>query len=161
MQHTAKVKNNTPTSFAKILVPLIGLLLVGALLAGLLYFKKGNSDVGLVDNSKKQAVYLKGGQIFFGDITDIDKNFLTLDDVYYLQVSDSAQQQEGSTEDGQDSQGSSISLTKRGCEIAAPEKSMYISRDEVSYFENLKDDSDVTEGIEQWVEDNPNGLDCG
>jgi hypothetical protein len=37
---------------------------------------------------------------------------------------------------------------------------MIINREQVSFWENLKDDGKVAKAIDQWVSQNPNGQKC-
>jgi hypothetical protein len=61
---------------------------------------------------------------------------------------------------GNSNSNNSISLVKLGCELHGPSDQMLINRDQVSFWENLKSDGQVTTAINKWVEQNPNGQKC-
>ncbi len=100
----------------------------------------GGSESKLVKQDKYQAVFLNGGQVYFGKIKEFNGRYIKLDDIYYLRVQQ--QVQPGSQEPKQD-----ISLAKLGNELHGPEDSMAINREQVIFWENLKDDGQVVKAI--------------
>jgi hypothetical protein len=84
-----------------------------------------------VDPKGYQAVFLTTGQVYFGKLT-IDGDVFVLNDVYYVQQPDTAVP-------GQ--------LVKRGNEIHGPREPLLISAQQVQQVENLRDDSQVAQGI--------------
>jgi len=157
------VKNTKSGKFSKfrkhalLNVTYIGLLLsitvvmVGVLLA--LFFFEGDREDKYVDNSKHQAIFLNNGQVYFGNISDLNKDFLTLSNIYYLRVNQQVQP-------GQQASQNDVSLVKLGCELHGPQDSMVVNRDQVTFWENLKDDGQVAKAIAEYVKANPNGQDC-
>lgn len=114
-----------------------------------------SNESGYVETDKHQAVFLNGGQVYFGKITDINSRNMTLQDIYYLQVDQQVQP------DRQGRQGQNdITLVKLGCELHGPEDLMVIKQDQVIFWENLKNDGRVAEAVKQFKSQNPNGLDC-
>jgi hypothetical protein len=110
---------------------------------------KNSTDFGSARVSKDnyQAIFLTNGQVYFGKLSDVNSEYLKLTDIYYLQVK---QASEDSIQNAEDKQQPQISLAKLGKELHGPDDVMFISRDQVLFWENLKgkDESKVTEAIE-------------
>lgn len=98
-----------------------------------------------VDKDGFQSVFLNGGQVYFGKITEIGTENVILEDVYYLKVS------------GQDQ-----SLVKLGCELHKPEDKLTITRSNLIFWENLKDKdvAGVVSAIKDYKKANPDGQKC-
>ncbi len=96
-----------------------------------------------ISSSSWSAVSLINGRTYFGKIGKENTEFITLNDVYYLQV----QQVPASTE-GEELQ-PQLSLMSLDDEIHGPENSMRINKDQVLFIEKLKADSSVVASIEQ------------
>jgi hypothetical protein len=90
----------------------------------------------VIDRNVYQAVFLSGGQIFFGKLEQQGDHYFVLSDVFYLSASDQPGQQ------GQ--------LVKRGNELHAPKEPMVIPADQVLFIENLRDDGQVATAIRQF-----------
>lgn len=153
---TGKVFN---MKFASIALLFSATVLVIALIV---YMAVGGSDnrneARYIDDDAYQAVFLNGGQVYFGQATDLNNKYMRLADIYYLRVNQQVQPAEG--EQAQVPQGDDISLVKLGCELHGPQDEMLINRDQVVFWENLKSDGDVTEAIAAYREENPDGQDC-
>lgn len=114
------------------------------------YSKSTNHDIG-IDKDKYQAVFLVGGQVYFGRLEVVDGNYLKLLDVFYPQLS--ATNQDSPTGDSDninntsDTSNNSLKLTKLGGEIHGPEDKMIVNRQQVLFIENLKPDSKVVQLI--------------
>lgn len=132
-----------------------GTILVVAMLA-LMYFG-GGGERSLVDKDKKQAVFLTNGQVYFGNINKINDDFIELRAIYYLNVS---QQVQPKDQKANEQQNQSISLVKLGCELHGPVDQMIINRDQVTFWENLKTDGQVSKAVDEWVKQNPDGQKC-
>ncbi len=91
----------------------------------------------LVQSDNYQAVFLSDGQIYFGNITNLDEEWMTLENIYYLQVNQ--QVQPDRSKKNEEAQQPQISLAKLGNELHGPQDSMYINRESVNFWENLKD----------------------
>lgn len=148
--------NSNPMWMRVVLVVLLfaGTILVVSLLA-LLYFG-GPKESNYVDKSKVQAVFLANGQVYFGKIAAVNKQFIDLQGIYYLNVNQQVQPDQKDNK----SSNSSVSLVKLGCELHGPVDQMIINRDQVTFWENLKTDGQVTKAISQWMQQNPNGQQC-
>jgi hypothetical protein len=118
----------------------------------LLYFGKDRENQ-YVDTSKQQAVFLTNGQVYFGKIARINRDFVDLQSIYYLNSQQAASGQQQATQQN-------FSLVKLGCELHGPVDQMVINRDQISFWENLKGDGKVSKAIDQWVAQNPNGQNC-
>ncbi|MFA7286089.1 MAG: hypothetical protein WC052_00245 [Patescibacteria group bacterium] len=123
------------------------LLVIGVLVAGYAAYAV-NATGPFPSRGKWQAVFLANGQVYFGKLSGINRRYVTLSDIYYLQVSQGLQQ--AATPEGAPPQGQpNINLIKLGQELHGPEDAMHIERSKVLFWENLKDDSRVVEAISQ------------
>lgn len=131
---------------------LVVLLILVALAMGWswwLFGRNTNYDEGKTINSKEfQAVFLTNGQVYFGKLGDLNHKYVTLTDIYYLQVqsSDNSLQNASSST----TTNSQVSLAKLGSELHGPEDKMSISSDQVLFWENLKSDSKVSQAISKY-----------
>ena len=128
-------------------------LLSAALLS--IVFAKGSNEARYVDDSKFQAVFLNGGQVYFGKISDLNKQYMKVSNIYYLRVNQQVQPDANSAANAND-----ISLVKLGCELHGPQDSMVINREQVIFWENLKDDGQVAKAVAEYVKQNPDGQKC-
>jgi hypothetical protein len=91
-----------------------------------------------IDRNAYQAVFLTGGQVFFGHATASDDS-VALTDVFYLAPNtDSSQSQQL----GQ--------LIKRGSELHGPREPMIIELRQILFVENMRDDSQVVAAIKRF-----------
>jgi hypothetical protein len=132
-----------------------GTVLIVALLV-LLYFG-GAKEENFIDKKKVQAVFLTNGQVYFGKIKSVNKNYVDMQQIYYLNVN---QQVQPNQKDSEDTSNQSVSLVKLGCELHGPTDQMIINRDQITFWENLKTDGQVTKAITKWIEQNPDGQKC-
>ena len=104
-----------------------------------------------------QAVLLSNGQVYFGKIVDNDTNYVTLKDIYYLQVVQQPPLQ-GTPQAGQPAAQpqQSISLVKLGNELHGPVDEMHIGRTQILFYEDLKSDGSVVKAIDSYKA-NPTG----
>ncbi len=98
---------------------------------------------GTAKASRYQAVFLTNNQVYFGKVAGLSSQFITLRDIYYLQVNPGAQQPPDITR-------GDISLIKLGSELHGPTDEMKINRDQVLLVETLREDSQVTQAIERF-----------
>ncbi|MBP6962203.1 hypothetical protein KBB49_01560 [Candidatus Saccharibacteria bacterium] len=132
---------------------LIGVALLSAvLLVGLVFGGKEdkvNKESALINTDKYQAVFLNSqdGQVYFGKLGTYNSDLYVLTDIYYVRVENPIQP-EGASQEAQPN----ISLAKLGSELHGPEDVMYIARDKVLYWENLKDDGQVVTAITKYKE---------
>jgi hypothetical protein len=114
------------------------------------------SENNYVDSKKMQAVFLNGGQVYFGNIKNLNDKYMRVSNIYYLRVNQTVQP------DGTAAQGGAqdISLVKLGCELHGPTDEMLINREQVVFWENLKTDGQVAKAVADYVKQNPKGQDC-
>ena len=118
------------------------LLLVVLVVARANLWRVGLSDLvapgisSQLDKAGYQAVFLTGGQVFFGKAQLVGSDYLTLTDVFYLSPGDGQQQ--------------ASQLIKRGRELHGPKEPMLIPIREVLFIENLRDDSEVVTAISKF-----------
>jgi len=95
-----------------------------------------------------QAVFLTNGQVYFGRLADLNHKYVTITDIYYLQV----QQSNGSLQNasGSAANDSQVSLAKLGSELHGPQDEMSVSSTQVLFWENLKSDSKVVQAIQKY-----------
>src|SRR6185295_18216999 len=104
-----------------------------------------------VDNSRMQAVFLNGGQVYFGNINALTDSYLNLSNIYYLRVNQQVQPNQSTSQ----STANDISLVKLGCELHGPTDSMLINRDQIIFWENLKTDGQVAKAVEEYKKQYP------
>ncbi|OGY64400.1 MAG: hypothetical protein A3B92_02625 [Candidatus Harrisonbacteria bacterium RIFCSPHIGHO2_02_FULL_42_16] len=132
---TEKLKN----FFCRNLAGWLALLIILALVWKLLVFFNvlPSSTFPKVDREKWQAVFLNNGQSYFGHLQEVNREYAILKDIYYLRVPD---QQSAEPQ-------SNINLVKLGSELHGPEDIMYIPKNQISFWENMRADSAVVKVI--------------
>lgn len=115
----------------------------------------GKNEDSFVDKSKMQAVFLSGGQVYFGDINELNSRYMGLSNIYYLRVNQQVQPDQSTSNNSND-----VSLVKLGCELHGPQDTMIINRDQIIFWENLKDDGQVAKAVKEYHDQNPNGQKC-
>ena len=126
---------------------LVVAVVVLVLLAGGCYGWRtmGSNDQKAVKTAQFQAVFLTNGQVYFGKLTHVDNNYITLSNIFYLQVQQPVQPASTSKTDS-----SQVSLAKLGSELHGPEDNMFIARDQVLFWENLKNNGKVVQAIDTY-----------
>ena len=131
------------------------LLIVVVVVAGYLVDRYTTVDLfgrgreGNFLNNSYQSVFLSNGQVYFGKVTRMDNKYMVLEDIYYLQVSNSTQQSQAAVAEVQQSQ---LSLVKLGNELHGPQDKMIINNQHVLFTETLKEDSKVAQAILKYKE---------
>lgn len=163
--NTPELNGNGPVhkkAYHKIKSSRIGSILGGVLFVSIIILivaiifgvSTRSSERSYVNGKDYQAVFLEGGQVYFGKVKNLNDSFINLVDIYYLNVDNQNVQPESSSSQ------QNLSLVKLGCELHGPKDQMIINRDRVTFWENLKSDSKVSKAIKQWQEQNKNGQDC-
>jgi len=143
--------NNSGNKFGKPVMAIVAVVVIVLLvLGGWFAWSNTGGDTG-VKGGQYQAVFLTNGQVYFGKVSDINGSYVKLTDIFYLQVQQSVQPQSKSTDANSNSQ---VSLAKLGSELHGPEDSMYISRQQVLFWENLKNDGKVVQAINSYKQQN-------
>lgn len=117
------------------------------------WMKMAGGDAG-VKSGQYQAVFLTNGQVYFGKVSDINNGYVKLSDIFYLQVQQSVQPDGSTNSTEQNKDQSQVSLAKLGSELHGPEDTMYISRQQVLFWENLKNDGKVVQAINSYKQSN-------
>jgi hypothetical protein len=123
-----------------------------------LLFRSSNPNEAkyIVDN-KYQAVFLNNGQVYFGKVTAMNSKYFSLQNVFYLNSTTNSSDKATTTTD---TSSNNFTLVKLGCELHGPYDQMVINREQVTFWENLKDDGQVVKTINEWVKQNPSGQKC-
>ena len=93
-----------------------------------------------ISRDQYQAVYTTSGQLYFGKLQNTDGEFLVLKTPYTAQNVAAA---EGEKADAD----ASTTLLKVSSQLYGPEDSMAIRADQVSFWQNLREDSKVSQAI--------------
>lgn len=118
----------------------------------------GKSEASYVDDKQMQAVFLNGGQVYFGHIKSLNNEYLRMDGIYYLRVNQQVQPNQAAATESQNA--NDISLVKLGCELHGPQDQMVINREQVIFWENLKQGGQVAKAVEEYVKQNPGEQKC-
>lgn len=131
-----------PVFWIVIVLVAIAVLVIFLGSRNLLPFKVPFASAG-IDPKTYQAVFLVNNQVYFGKL-HLGGDWARLTDIYYLQVRQQIQPPEG----GQPQQ--NLQMVKLGGELHQPQDEMYIDRDKILFWENLKRDSQVVKFIEDF-----------
>ena len=107
----------------------------------------GTGVIPMPTGSKYQAVFLSNNQVYFGRLREASRGYVKLENIFYLRVNQGLQQ--GSQT------GTDISLVKLGSEIHGPEDMMFIPKQQIVFWENLQDGSEVVKSIGDFFKQNP------
>ena len=123
----------------------------GLVIALVLYLSLGGgvNESKYVKKNQYQAVFLNNGQVYFGRITSMNDRFVRVGDIFYLKQDQTVQNQEQTQTD------SNLILTKLGCERHGPNDEMLISRDQLIFWENLKNDGAIVKEIGEFKQQSP------
>lgn len=128
-------------------------IVITALTAMIILSGDGNARAVMKD--KYQAVFLNNGQVYFGNIRGVNNRSINLQNIYYLQTNNgSAQGAEAAAAN------TNVSLVKLGCELHGPYDRMIINAEQVLFWENLQESSQVVKAIGQYQKDNAKGQTC-
>ena len=139
-----------PTTSKKGLFWAVGIIALVLILAvgGWFAWSNANSGNTGINQSRYQAVFLLNGQIYFGKLEDANDRSFRLTHIYYPQAQSDTSKSTDETA-AQQTQQNGIQLIKLGKEVHGPEDEMFISKDQVLYYENLTADSKVAQLIEK------------
>lgn len=150
----ARPTNSKRPSFrrSKIAKLLVGLLALVLLVVGVHYIYKHNTQA-LIDKNAYQAVFLTNGQVYFGKLHQGHDDYLTMTDIYYLQVQEAQPAGEAVKDKAtnpQDIANADTQLIKLGEELHAPKDAMTINKDQILFWEDLKDSGKVAQAIKDY-----------
>lgn len=109
-------------------------IIIGAIILAVFFLK--SQDIVVRDPQSFQAVFLDNGQVYFGKLRELNRNFWSLTDIYYLQAGTSVQTA-GTPGTPQ------IDLIKLGAELHAPRDEMIINKEHLIFYEELGEDGEV------------------
>ena len=113
------------------------LLIIAVAFGGWLLWSANNKNtVAGIETDKYQTVYLMNGQIYFGKLTALNDTQLKLTNVYFLQTNTTDE----TAADASDDTASKAQLIKLSEAIYDPQDEMIISKSQMLYFQNLRDD---------------------
>lgn len=138
-----------PKPKRRVFKKLLGLLLIIGAVAALAWGVSQLKSSAI--SNEYQAVFLVNGQVYFGKLAtaQLNSNFVTLKDVFYIQVNQPLQPVERGKK--QPEPQPQLILTKLGLqEIHGPKDEMIINREQILYIEELREDSQVVRGIKQF-----------
>lgn len=139
-----KDTNKWPKIFrAANIVAFFGVVILIITIVILVFEVHTKPEASLVNTSEYQAVFVNatgtdGGQAYFGHITALNNQYVELNDVFYL-------------EPGKTNQ---FTLNKLSCAIYTPNDPMVINRQQVEYWENVNNNSQVVQDINKWINQN-------
>ena len=107
-----------------------------------------SGDFPSVSSSEWQSVFLTNNQVYFGHLRNYSREYVALKDIYYLRVAEPLQQ-------GSQPPGPTLNLVKLGSELHGPKDTMYIPKDKIMFWENLKKDSQVVQAITNFLSSQP------
>lgn len=154
--HSRRSKGQRWFKITSIVLLFSATLLIVAVVLYTAFIGKPTNEGKFVDTSKYQAVFLNGGQVYFGHIKTLNNRYLRVTDIWYLRVNQTVQP------NGQ-TQNSNPELVPLGCELHRPQNEMVINREQIIFWENLKDDSSdatVPGAIKKYQSEHPNGQSC-
>ncbi|MCU0667712.1 MAG: hypothetical protein MUF85_03805 [Patescibacteria group bacterium] len=144
--HSGQPNNKKPNmaNVIKIVAVVVVTLVVLVGILAVLY----NATRGIkseIKTDRYQAVFLNSadGQVYFGKLSVMNKDYYKLTDIYYVRV-------EQVQPDPKEQPQQNISLAKLGNEIHGPEDTMYIRNEHVMFWENLKEDGQVVKAIREY-----------
>ncbi len=144
--NAAAQQTNSKAPWIILAVVVAVIIILGVLFRDKLFKGNGGAVLGVSTSqpSGYQAVFLTNGQVYFGKLSNAEGNYITLDDIYYLQVGP-AQGNGPSASSTPANQ--NITLVKLGNELHGPVDEMHISRSQVLFYEDLKNDGNVVSAI--------------
>jgi hypothetical protein len=146
-------KKSSKLPWIILVVVVVILAVVGFLFRDKLFSKGGESKPAASSTklSGYQAVFLTNGQVYFGKIESQNSNELVVKDIYYLQVVQPPLQGQQTASTTPAVQGQpQVSLVKLGSELHGPADEMHIYKNQVLFYEDLKDDGKVAQAIKQY-----------
>jgi hypothetical protein len=132
-----KMNNNRKMMFGVVAVLVIVLAIIG-----FVAWKQMSGASSAIKGGQYQALFLTNGQVYFGKLSNVDDKYVRLTDIYYLQVQQNVQPADSKTQP-------QVSLAKLGSELHGPEDQMEVNRDQVLFWENLKNDGKVVKAIQE------------
>lgn len=128
-------------------------LLIIVVSGGWMLWSRSSSTQGkaAIEKDKYQAVFMAGGQVYFGKLEVLGDSYLKLSNVFYIQSNASSSETGNEGKDPQtNNTDNNMQLIKLGEEVHGPEDAMIINRDQLLFYENLKPDGKVSQLIQNY-----------
>lgn len=143
-KHSRHERSRFPGGLAKWIIG--AAIVVAGLLA---YMWLGGSSLPGVETNKYQAVFLVNGQVYFGKLQAMDAGHVKMTNIFYLQRKATGDNKQN-PQDATAQSANDVELVKLGNEIHGPEDTMIIAREQILFYENLKDNGNVAKTIGQY-----------
>ena len=98
-----------------------------------------------IGDSSYYAVFLSNGQVYFGHLQHLDQNTIELADVYYLKLNTNLNDQ--AIQEKKSQINLHLALIKLGQEIHGPTNQIFINRQQVLFWEKLRENGQVVKAI--------------
>lgn len=136
-------------------VILLVLVVVGVLFRDRLFPSKDSNATTMEESASSgyQAVFLSNGQVYFGKLSGMTASYSTLKDIYYLQVTTPPSSDASALNQQQAQAQQQLSLVKLGKELHGPVDEMKINRDQILFYEDMKEDGSVMQAIRKYQKD--------
>jgi len=132
-ERSKNVKKYTPAK--RHVAVAAAIIVVGAFLLTLWFIRGGTGQV--IDKTSYQVVYMSNGQAYFGKLQNVSGQFLTLASPFSAQ---NPQQDSSDTN-------AAVPLVPVTEQVYGPENSIALRSENVLFWQNLRDDSKVTQAI--------------
>lgn len=139
-------------------VVLLVFVVAGVLFRDRLFPNSGDTKTATEEQASSgyQAVFLTNGQVYFGKLSGMTASYATLKDIYYLQVTTPPASGDASQLNQQQAaQQQQLSLVKLGEELHGPVDEMKINRDQILFYEDIKEDGRVMTAIREYQKNPP------
>ncbi len=90
-----------------------------------------------------QAVFLSNDQVYFGKLRSYSREYAILEKIFYLRVAQPLQQGAASQP--------ALNLIKLGGELHGPQDKMFVPKDKILFWEDLRADSQVVQAINNFL----------
>lgn len=126
------------------------ILLIATITFTGLYLYRLSTNSATIANNTYQAVFFTNGQVYFGKLQSLSGGYLKLTDIFYLQTKASTPSHSSNPQATSDQSTPDVQLMKLGNEIHGPEDEMIIDKDQVLFYENIKNNSKVSTSIARY-----------
>lgn len=122
----------------------LGVALLLAAVAVYAGFSSPGAESKQISSKEYQAIFLGNGQVYFGKVKELNNNYMVLTNIFYIENN-------ASSPTSASAQNTNYTLRKLGTtELHAPQDKMIINRDSITFWENLKDSSQVVTKINEY-----------
>jgi hypothetical protein len=111
----------------------------------LCFFIFASGKIFNIVDSSYYAVFLSNGQVYFGHLQHLDQNTIELADVYYLKMNTDLNNE--ALQEKKNQINLHLALIKLGQEIHGPTSQIFINRQQVLFWEKLRENGQVVKAI--------------